>query len=272
MTARLATEEVRPREGREADRWAWFLHGIYGRGRNWRSVARRLVEAVPGRAVRLVDLRLHGASTRATPPHTLEACGDDLEALAAGEGVARPDVVLGHSFGGKVALELARRRPEGLEQAWVVDSTPSAGEPGGVAWRMLDAVRREPGPFDDRDAAVEALGRHGFPPEVGRWMATNLERGEGGYRWGLDLEGMEALLRDFFRRDYWAVVEDPPPATELEFVKAEASDVVGEEELRRLRAAARDGGVRVHRIPGAHWLNVSNPDGLLELMEGRMPR
>src|SRR5688500_12574158 len=43
-------------------RWLLFLHGLLGSGANWRSFARRLVEAHPSWGAVTVDLRLHGAS------------------------------------------------------------------------------------------------------------------------------------------------------------------------------------------------------------------
>jgi esterase len=50
-----------------------------------------------------VDLRLHGGSTGFEPPHTLGAAADDVDRL-----VEHLDfhaaAVMGHSFGGKVAL------------------------------------------------------------------------------------------------------------------------------------------------------------------------
>lgn len=268
---RLATEEVRPDEGNPSG-WAHFLHGIFGAGRNWRSVARRLVEARPGWGGLLVDLRLHGGSREAPPPHTLEACADDLRATVEA-GAPRPRALVGHSFGGKVALEAAGRAPEGLEQVWVLDSTPSAREPEGSAVEMLGALRRRTGPFADREEAVAALGEEGFPPRVGRWMATNLEETDDGLRWALDVDALAALLRDFFDRDLWRVIEEPPAGLEVHVVKAEGSDVMDEDEVRRVEEAAAGGApVRLHRLEGGHWLNVSNPGGLLDLLQRRMPR
>lgn len=271
MTPALHHEVLRPEEGR-ATRWTWFLHGIFGAGRNWRSLARRLIRRLPGWGAVLLDLRLHGASSAAEPPHTLEACAGDLAETAAG-GAPRPEVVVGHSFGGKVALMHARRRPEGLGQVWVVDSTPSRREPAGRAVRMLETLRARSGPFGDREEAVAALGEEGFPPPVGRWMATNLVEREDGLRWRFDLEEVGELLDDFFRRDLWDVVEAPPEGLEVAFVKAEGSEVLPEPECRRVEAAGSDTGrVWLERLPGGHWLNVTNPDGLLELMEERLPR
>lgn len=276
MTAPLASEEVLPRGGARPERWWWFLHGVFGRGRNWRSVARRLVDAVPGTAARLVDLRLHGASTDASPPHTVETCADDLAAVAEAPGVEPPELLLGHSFGGKVALEAAGR-PTGLgggpDVVWMIDVSPAARPPEGDAVRMLEVLRREPGPFADRREAVSTLRSHGFTRPVARWMATNLEEGEGGLRWALDLDGVEELLEDFFRTELWDVLEAPPGDRQFHVVRAERSGALPEETWRRLEtAAARSDRVHVHRLAGDHWLNVSNPDGLIELLTGRATR
>lgn len=266
----LAHREVRA-DGGGAGRWLWFLHGVFGAGRNWRSIARRLAGSAGGWGALLLDLRLHGDSREMPPPHTLTACADDLRALVAAEDRS-PAVVLGHSFGGKVALELARDPPADLGQVWVIDASPSAREPGGDAVRMLEAARAHPGPFATREEGVEALVGRGFPSAVARWMATNLEPREEGLRWRLDFDALEALLADFFRRDLWPVLEPPPDDLELHFVKAEDSQILTEEECRRVeRAGADHGRVHLHRLAGGHWLNVSNPDGLLELLLGRLP-
>lgn len=259
--------------GARPDRWLLVLHGIYGAGRNWRSVARALVEERPDWGAALMDLREHGASQGFAGPHTMDAAAGDLRAWAANEGVA-PRAVLGHSFGGKVAMLYARdgagAGDEGrtLEHLWVVDSTPDSRPPGGTAWQMLETLRRHPGPFAHRDAAVDAVASDGFPRPVATWMATNLERDEGGaYRWRLDPDAMEALLRDFFDTDTWAVVESPPAGLHVHVVKARDSAVLDEEACRRVEAAGEaTGRVHLHRLDGGHWLNADNPDALVDLL------
>ena len=69
--------EIVEARGAGASRRMFLLHGIYGAGRNWGSVARRLVRARPGWAVSLVDLRSQGRSPRLSP-HTMHACASDL--------------------------------------------------------------------------------------------------------------------------------------------------------------------------------------------------
>ena len=257
-------------EGASPDSWLAILHGIYGAGRNWGSVARSLVEARPDWGSLLVDLRQHGDSKGFEPPHTLEKTASDLATLQAPSG-GRIRAILGHSFGGKVAL-LRGRNDESLEQVWVVDSTPEVREPAGSAWDMLRILRRLPEAFEDRDTAVAAMREEGVSKPIAVWMTTNLDREGDEYRWGLDLNDMEALLRDFFRTDLWSVVESPRDDVEIHFIRATESSVLGLEQTERIRAAGRQNGrVFVHDVSGGHWLNADNPTALVELVSSRLP-
>lgn len=256
-------------DGAEPDRWLAVLHGIYGAGRNWGNVVRAAVAERPEWGGILVDLRQHGDSLGFEPPHTIERTAGDLDDLAA-PGPIR--AVLGHSFGGKIAL-LRGRDDEAVEQVWVVDSTPEAREPSGSAWGMLRVLRSLPEGFGDRDEAVAALEDRGVAPGVALWMTTNLDRhDDGGYRWRIDLDDMEALLRDFFRSDLWPVVESPRESLEIHFIRATESAVLGLEQADRIRAAGRrTGRVFVHDVQGAHWLNADNPEALTELLTRHLP-
>lgn len=59
----------------------------------------------------LVDLRNHGKSAEIEgllPPHNLENAAKYLANMVKAEGWDWPDVVIGHSMGGKVALQFAQ--------------------------------------------------------------------------------------------------------------------------------------------------------------------
>jgi esterase len=257
--------------GGTPERWLLVLHGIYGSGRNWGSIARRLVEARPEWGVLLVDLPLHGASRGFAGPHTVRSAAADVGAL-----VEHLDfhaaAVLGHSFGGKVALVYARDHAEGLRQVWVIDSTPAVREPSGSAWEMIEAVRSLPAAFASRAEAVEALKARGYADGIAQWMAINLEPADGVYRWRLDMSAMEEMLRSFFSTDLWEVVVRPPAGVEIHFVKATESDTLDDEAVRRIRAAAQaNGWVHLHTLQGGHWLNTDNPDGVLGLLVDGLP-
>ncbi|MGH7458914.1 MAG: alpha/beta fold hydrolase [Longimicrobiaceae bacterium] len=272
MTAPALHHTLVTAEGGRPGRWLLFLHGIYGAGRNWATIARRLVEERPEWGAALADLRMHGRSQGFGPPHTVEAAANDLYALADDlpGGVA---AVLGHSFGGKVALRYAADAPEGLKQLWVIDSSPAPrDQPGGSAWEVLEQVRARPAEFTSRAEAVSWLREEGHPAGVAQWLATNLEPEGGRYLWRLDWGVMEEMLRDFSRADLWRLVETPPQGVELHFVYATRGSALDDDARGRLERLARESGrIWLHRLPGGHWLHADNPEGLLELLGSRLP-
>ena len=137
---------------------------------------------------------------------------------------------------------------------------------------MLAALKRAPGPFQNRAEGVAALQTLGVPEPVARWMATNLEEGVGGWRWRIDPVDMEAMLLDFFDADLWSVAENPPNNLQVHMVKAEESSVLGPVSCRRVEEAQRrTGRVHLHRIAGGHWVHADNPDALLTLLREELP-
>lgn len=248
------------------------LHGIFGHGRNWKSVAARLVRDRPDWAVALADLRGHGRSPGWAQTPTVEACARDVQRLEERMG-APTDAVLGHSLGGKVALLHARlREPSAPVCVWAVDTGLGVGRPAGGAWRMLAALRKEPGPFGSRAEAARAIASQGFADAVAKWMATNMRRAGDAWEWRLSADEMEPLLRDGFATPAWDVIENAPPGASIHVVKATGSSVLGPVAADRLRKAARHAEhVHFHEADGGHWLHVDNPQALHRLLVRCLP-
>ncbi|MPY89767.1 MAG: alpha/beta fold hydrolase [Luteitalea sp.] len=247
------------------------LHGVYGRGRNWAFVAKRIIDRRPDWALHLVDLRLHGSSPAMTPPHTVRAAASDLAALASAQTLTI-DGVLGHSLGGKIALALADAWHDRPLQVWLIDSTPEVRPPSGEAWDMLERVRALPQTFPSREDAVAALEASGCSDGVARWMITNLDYRDGELVWRLDFDAIESLLRDFFATDLWHVLESPGPGHDVHIVKAGQSDTLSMDAVQRIAALERvTNHLHFHRIAGGHWLNTENPSALVELLSQGLP-
>ena len=254
----------------QPQQWLYVLHGIFGSGRNWASIARRFVRERPDWGARLIDLRQHGSSKGFAAPHTIEAAANDLHALAQSLGES-PAAVLGHSFGGKVALMYCRQHAsEALKQVWVVDSTPDAKVPDGSAWTMLQLLRRLPREFASRQELIDVLTTARIPHGTAQWMATNLEQQGSVYRWRFDLDALEALLNDFFNVDLWDVIEHPPANVHVHLIKARESSLLSGASLARAEAAASNGRTHVHHVDGGHWVNADNPDALHELLTANL--
>lgn len=231
-----------------------FLHGVFGRGSNWRTIARKLVDARPGWSALLVDLRLHGDSLSVSPPHTVSNAACDVLELEF-------DAIAGHSFGGKIAIEVARRRE--LEELWVLDSMPGPrpDRRGSEAiGKVIDALRRVGTRFETREAYVDALG---LGTAIGRWLAMSLKQTEDGFEKVVDVDAIDTMLDDYFELDLWPALESLNVPTNL--VIAERSPVFTEADRKRAHAITRP-NLHVHTVDAGHWLHVEAPHALLTLM------
>jgi len=277
-------------EGEQPGGWILVLHGILGSGSNWRTIARRLVAARPDWGAVLVDLRMHGRSQDAPPPHALAAVAADLERLA--EDLARRGMnvagVAGHSFGGKAALALRASElgPE-LRETWVLDASPSArpgtlaplpdgvapsdAAPGDGAHEVLRMLESLPGQFSSRDEFLAAVTGRGFSRPLAEWLAMNLVADGERFRSRLDLGAIRALLSDYFEQDLWSAVEGDLPGV-ARFVVASRSSAVSAEDRRRLEALAGEEQIALHVLDAGHWLHLDAPDALLDLFTAELPR
>src|SRR3954454_13011822 len=125
-----------------------FVHGLFGQGKNWTTIAKGLAD---GHRVTLVDLPNHGHSPWTDRVHYV----DMVEMLAAElEELGEPVTLVGHSMGGKVAMQLALRRPELLRALVVVDIAPVEYP---VTGGRTEDPDEEASPFAAYIAAMKAL-------------------------------------------------------------------------------------------------------------------
>lgn len=95
-----------------------IAHGLYGSGRNWGVIAKRLADR---RDVVAVDMRNHGQSPRADSHSYPDMAADLAEVIASLGG--RADI-LGHSMGGKAAMQLALTQGDRVRKLVVADIAP----------------------------------------------------------------------------------------------------------------------------------------------------
>jgi pimeloyl-ACP methyl ester carboxylesterase len=260
-----------------SERWIVFLHGILGRRANWRSFARRLLTLAPGCGALLVDLRLHGDSQALPGPHTLAAASADvvelLDSLAAARSLEL-GALLGHSFGGKLAIGVADQlvaRGVGLERLWVVDAPPGPRTQARdrTTELVFERLGQLPPRFAERREFVDALVEGGIALAVAQWLATNLvEDPRGGWAFALDLAALRSLLDDFMVVDAWPALERVAAAgTAVELVLGGNSQAVFGEQRERAETMDAAGRLGLHVIAGAgHWVHVDRPAELLELL------
>lgn len=136
-----------------------LLHGWCSNLEHWQPTARRLRRT---HRVLSVDLRGHGQSDAPDGGYDATQFADDIAALAHSLRIDEA-VIAGHSMGGLIALELARRDPSLAKALVLVDSaydqyaTPDALE-GTRLWKTVAGA--------EGTAGVARLYRAFFPPSA----------------------------------------------------------------------------------------------------------
>jgi pimeloyl-ACP methyl ester carboxylesterase len=250
-----------------------FVHGLFGQGKNWTTIARGLADS---HRVTLIDLPNHGHS-----PWTDRVDYLDMAELVATEleQLGEPVTLVGHSMGGKVAMQLALRRPELLRALVVVDIAPVSYPPTGG---RTDDPDEEASPFGayieamraldldqltTRDEADAAL-RDVIPSRMVRsFLLQSLVREglgtDGGWRWRLNLELLDrdlGELRGFPTPPAGAVFDGPV----LWIAGANSTYVLDED---RPHMDALFPATRLVRIKKAgHWVHSEQPEVFLETL------
>lgn len=165
-----------------------LLHGLFGSSRNWVSVQKQLAANYH---VVSVDLRNHGASAW-SEQMDYDVMAEDVVRFIEDRGYD-PVSVLGHSMGGKVAMTLALRRPELLNNLIVADIAPVVYQPHYAdyidAMLALDLTRLE-----RRGDADRALAPTIASAGVRAFLLQNLVQTNGEWSWRINLPVLASCL------------------------------------------------------------------------------
>jgi len=231
-----------------------FVHGLFGRGKNFTRIATGLQ---PDAQSLLIDLPNHGSSAW-TEELSFEQLADLVAAhLRAGFASTGPVDIVGHSMGGKVAMVLALRHPRLVRRLVIVDISPVvAGEVRGEFPHLLSALLGlDLASLSSRTDAHEAL-REQIPSDTVRgFLLQNLKRVDGGFAWEPNLR----LLFDELGTisGFPEVLADPFEGPVL-WVRGERSDYIDPAELPLMREFFPN--AELVTISGAgHWVHSEKP-------------
>ena len=159
-----------------------IVHGLYGSGRNWGMIAKRLSDAF---CVYTIDLRNHGFSPH-TESHSYPEMAQDIAELIGTLGA--PMQVVGHSMGGKAAMVLALSAPEHVARLVVADIAPVAYTHSQLQYiHAMRAVDLEK--VSRRSEAEMQLSEQGVEPALCSFFTQSLDIPN--KRWRLNLDTLE---------------------------------------------------------------------------------
>ena len=231
------------------------LHGLFGSSDNWLTQAKLLSNDYK---VYSLDLRNHGQS-----PHSDEfdyvAMAKDLAEFVDANELHDP-VIIGHSMGGKAAMNFALAHPEKLSKLIVVDIAPKAYNL--EHYTIAEGLKAIPvDKVTSRSDADEILAQHVPEPDVRQFLLKNLQRkSEGGFSWKINLPVITDKLANIGLDLQFPGRFEKPTL----FVRGLKSNYIRDSDWDRIIEVFPN--AELESLDTGHWVQAEKPEEFSELV------
>lgn len=227
-----------------------ILHGLFGMSDNWVSLARRFADHY---SVYTVDLRNHGKSGH-HDVFNYEAMVDDMYEFMHTHNLAEA-AILGHSMGGKTAMQFCFDFPEMVSTLIVADISPDEyNHRHDVLIDIMLSVELQK--YSSRSEVEKELATKGIDVRIRQFLLKNLYwKDRTSLGWKANLEVIGDNLPGIFR-----ALDTPVPFTKPTlFIRGSESPYIRDQHLPRIEKLFP--GSHVETIKGAsHWLHAEYPE------------
>ncbi|TGN38278.1 alpha/beta fold hydrolase [Marinobacter confluentis] len=239
-----------------------LLHGLFGSLDNLGVIARGLQD---NWQIHALDQRNHGKSPHASTMSYPEMA-DDVLAYMDAQGIGKA-WVLGHSMGGKVAMQLALKAPDRIAGIIVADISPVTYQPRHD--QVLEGLKAvDVGALRSRQDADAALSPFVEEAGVRQFLLKNLvpvpadEKDDSGarYRWRLNLPVIDASYADLSA----APEGEGPYEGPVLFIKGADSAYIQTKHRDTISGLFPRADLRIIEGTG-HWLHAEKPDTFVAL-------
>lgn len=230
-----------------------ILHGLFGTLDNWQTIAKKLAEHY---SVYIIDQRNHGRSPH-VPELSYSLMADDLAEFMEQNWIYEAHII-GHSMGGKVAMQFALNYADMVNKLIVVDIGTEKNEPGhqlifeALLGLELNQLKSRKDADEKMQSKIKDFG-------VRQFLLKNLTRNkEGSYQWKMNLgvihENYENILDEVFG--------DEPFDRNCLFIKGGNSDYILEGDLNVIKQKFPIAELVTIENAG-HWVHAEAPEVLL---------
>ena len=233
-----------------------ILHGVFGSSDNWKTLANHLMSTFE---VYLVDQRNHGLS-----PHSddfnYQVMTDDLKELLHDEKIEKC-ILLGHSMGGKTAMNFAVQYPEKIIKLIIVDIAPKGYPPHhenilkGVHSLTLHEINTRKEADDLLSLTINNAG-------IRQFILKNLSRNPKGlFYWKINWKAIEDNIQSIGA----PLLSHAVFPGEVLFIRRAQSDYILNEDEPLLKKHFPDADLMTIQKAG-HWVHAEQPVALLALI------
>ncbi|XP_071719988.1 uncharacterized protein [Rutidosis leptorrhynchoides] len=296
MSVNIAYSELVKSSSSSSDEYftIFLIHGLLGCADDFSefsdSLASSLSTSHPLHNLRMVvvDLRNHGKSSDIeglSPPHDIVNAAKDIANLVTSLDWAWPDVVIGHSLGGKVVLQYALSCARGdygdsaqlPKQVWVLDAIPGSLEHLTAyqeVGKALHTLQMLPSIIPSKEWLVDHMINLGYSKLLSEYNSSKLKKSGEHMEFSFNINGALEMFKSNRDLDYWGVLEQPPKGTEIAIVRTENRGTWDPDVVERLESLVKrehTGKVSVDVVPrSGHWIHKDEPQKLLEIMTPRI--
>ncbi len=231
-----------------------ILHGLFGSLENWNSIARELSTKFQ---VHIIDQRNHGKSFHSND-HTYYAMSQDLKKYINAYGICKPSLI-GHSMGGKTAMQFALDNSNMLNNLIIADISPKKYEPNHKDLiNLLFEISSKP--ITNRNYVKNILRAGELDNNTINFLLKNLywiNDKELKFRFNIKaIESFQNQLMDFQKSNKkWM--------GKCHFLKGENSEYIKESDKLIIKEFFPN--FRIHKINQAgHWLHFDNKESFLK--------
>jgi len=233
-----------------------ILHGLFGSSDNWLPQAKLLSDSY---TIYTVDQRNHGLS-----PHSEEfdypSMVADLAEFIDDHKIVDP-IIIGHSMGGKTAMNFALAHPDKIGKLIVVDISPRAYDlEHYVILQGLNAIAIEK--VQSRKEADEILAQHVAEPDVRQFLLKNLQRKDtGGFSWKINLPVLTRKLGNI-GLDLQVKGTFAKPTL---FIRGVRSNYVQDADWTRISTIFPD--ATLETMETGHWVQAEKPNEFVDVVK-----
>ena len=235
-----------------------FLHGLFGMLDNWQTFGKRM--AAEDFLVYLVDQRDHGKSPF-TNEFSYPILANDLKAFM-DQNWLHEAIVLGHSMGGKTAMQFASEYPDMIDKVIIVDIAPKQYKGGHESiFNALRSINLEK--VESRKEVSDHLYANLDEAESTiQFLLKNLRRNkEGGYQWKMHVENLY--------NHYNSILSNTLPDEEIDvetlFVRGGQSNYINDKDWDSIARQFIYAELKTIEDSG-HWVHAQKPDELFDVI------
>lgn len=234
-----------------------ILHGMFGTLDNWQTIAKKLAEHF---MVFIIDLRNHGRS-----PHSDEfsysIMANDVREFMESNWIYEAYVV-GHSMGGKVAMQLASENPDLVKKLAVVDIAPKTYQ--GSHHTIFEALfSLNLDQLESRKEADQLLQKKIKSYSVRQFILKNLSinKETQAYEWKMNLPVIYNAYQQILDKGDWSIPFENPTL----FIKGATSNYILPEEFETYQVHFPSAKLKTIEKAG-HWVHAEQPKMFLEVL------